>query len=159
MLPIRTILHPTDLSPNSDPAFRLSCALARDYAARLILLHVAEPPVIVYGEGVFQHPEGYEEKLSAQLQSFKVPEGLTVERKVIEGDAATEIVGLAQDSGADLICIGTHGRTGLARLLMGSVAEQVLRKAPCPVMIVKPSKLKPGEAPQTAAVPATATPQ
>jgi len=55
----------------------------------------------------------------------------------VEGDVATEILRLAQETGSDLIVMGTHGRTGLARLLMGSVAEQVVRKAPCPVLTVK----------------------
>src|SRR5262245_40432336 len=145
MLPIRTILHPTDLSPNSEAAFRLACAVARDCSARLILLHVIEPSMVVYGEGVFAHPPGHEEKVAAELNRLSVPEGLAVERKVIEGDPASEIVSLAQENGADLICLGTHGRRGLSRLLMGSIAEQVMRKALCPVMTVKPSQIKPAE--------------
>jgi nucleotide-binding universal stress UspA family protein len=150
MLPIRTILHPTDLSPNSQAAFGLACALARDYGARLLLLHVIEPPVVVYGEGVFQHPVGYEDRAAAELNKLPVPQGLTVERKLVEGEAASEIVSVAEASGADLICIGSHGRRGLSRLLMGSIAEQVMRKAPCPVMTVKPSQVKPAEAPREA---------
>src|SRR5207247_9050465 len=56
---------------------------------------------------------------------------------LLEGDAAKEIVELARDSQCDLIVMGTHGRTGLGRLLMGSVAEQVMRRAPCPVLTIK----------------------
>jgi nucleotide-binding universal stress UspA family protein len=60
-----------------------------------------------------------------------------VERRLEQGDAATEIVRVAQETHCDLIVIGTHGRTGLSRVLMGSVAEKVLRQAPCPVLAVK----------------------
>jgi nucleotide-binding universal stress UspA family protein len=62
---------------------------------------------------------------------------VTAEHVLLTGDEATEIVRLAVDEGFDLIVMGTHGRTGLSRLLMGSVAEQVLRRAPCPVLTVK----------------------
>ena len=60
-----------------------------------------------------------------------------MDTRVHEGDPATQIVRVAQETRCDLIVLGTHGRTGLGRLLMGSVAEQVLRKAPCPVLTVK----------------------
>jgi nucleotide-binding universal stress UspA family protein len=139
MLALRTILHPTDFSDYSAYAFRLACALARDYGARIVVLHVATPPVVVYGEGVLPpEPEGYKERLREQLhqvvsQDPKVP----VEHRLVEGDAATEILRLAGETKCDLIVMGTHGRTGLGRLLMGSVAEQVVRKAPCPVLTVK----------------------
>jgi nucleotide-binding universal stress UspA family protein len=67
-----------------------------------------------------------------------VPEqNVCVEHRLGQGDPATVIVNIAQDAGAGLIVMGTHGRTGLGRVLMGSVAEQVLRKAPCPVLTVK----------------------
>jgi nucleotide-binding universal stress UspA family protein len=156
MLAIRTILHPTDFSNYSAYAFRLACALARDYGARLVVLHVAMPPVVVYGEGVLPpEPEGYKERLREQLhkvvsQDPKVP----VEHRLVEGDAATEILRLAGDSKCDLIVMGTHGRTGLGRLLMGSVAEQVVRKAPCPVLTVKTPQRQPS--PGEEATPATA---
>lgn len=139
MLPIRTILHPTDFSERSEYALRLACALARDHGSHLVILHVASVPVVVYGEGVVPpDSEDYRQEKEEQLKRLTLP-GFTghASRRVKEGDPAAEILGLAQDLPADLIVMGTHGRTGLERLLMGSVAEQVVRKAPCPVLTVK----------------------
>jgi nucleotide-binding universal stress UspA family protein len=138
MFPIRTILHPTDFSEHSRAAAQLACALARDYDARLVVLHVL-PPSVVYGEGmVYVPPETYQEEARPQLERVAAGDpNLRVERRMIDGAAATEILEVAREVACDLIVLGTHGRTGLRRLLMGSVAEQVVRKAPCPVMTVK----------------------
>ncbi len=139
MLPIHTVLHPTDFSERSQAAFQLACALARDYNARLVLLHIAPPPVIAYGEGVIPpDPEEYYGDLREQLQQLEVPDAsLRVERVFAEDDPAPGILRVAQQMNADLIVLGTHGHTGLARLLMGSVAEWVVRHAECPVLTVK----------------------
>jgi nucleotide-binding universal stress UspA family protein len=139
MLPIRTVLYPTDFSESSSFAFRLASMLARDYGARLIVAHVAEPPLAIYGEGVYIPPPDLEsEFLRIKLHQL-VPRdaNVPVEHRLAEGDASVEILRLAKESKADVIVMGTHGRTGLARVLMGSVAEQVVRKAPCPVVTVK----------------------
>ena len=141
MLPIRTILYPTDFSEPSKLAFRLACALARDYGARLIVLHVVEPPPFVtYGEveKALQLPEGYQQELEEGLRQFQAPDPkVQMEHCLREGDPVTEILSQAQELPCDVIIMGTHGRTGLGRLLMGSVAEQVVRKAPCPVLTVR----------------------
>jgi len=138
MLPIRTILHPTDFSEQSEYALRLACALARDHDARLILLHVAAPPVAVYGgDFLIPAPEIPHDEEKEKLDQLGVPFPLPVERRVVEGDAATEILRVAKETDADLIVMGTHGRTGLRRLLMGSVAELVVRRASCPVLTLK----------------------
>jgi len=139
MLPIHTILHPTDFSDRSEFAFRLACALARDYGARLVLLHVAPLPVVVYGEGIVPPPpDDFLERLEEKLHRLQVPDPrIHVEYRLKEGDPVTEILGTAQDIHPDLIVMGTHGRTGLGRLLMGSVAEQVVRQAVCPVVTVR----------------------
>ena len=138
MLPIRTIVHPTDFSERSRYALNLACALARDHGSRLVVVHVAAFPVAVYGEAVLiPEPEDYQEPLKRQLEQLPVPDSLPVERRFEEGDPATEILRVAQETSADLIVMGTHGRTGLERLLMGSVAEEVLRKATCPVLTIK----------------------
>jgi nucleotide-binding universal stress UspA family protein len=139
MLAIRTILHPTDFSPQSGAAFQVACALARDYVARLVLLHV-HPPDMIYGEGYVlpPDPEVVREELQEQLDRLRPPDpAIPVERLLREGDAAREILHTAREIGADVIVLGTHGRAGVGRLLMGSVAEAVLRKAPCPVLAVK----------------------
>jgi nucleotide-binding universal stress UspA family protein len=156
MLPVRNVLHPTDFSAYSDYAFRLACSLARDYGARLVVLHVATPPVVAYGEGVLPaEPEDYQGRLREQLQQV-VPQDpkVTVEHRLVEGEAATEILRVAAETRCDVIVMGTHGRTGLGRLLMGSVAEQVVRKAPCPVLTVKTPQRQPS--PGAEPVPATA---
>lgn len=140
MARFQSILHPTDFSERSLHAFRLACSLARDHEAQLVVLHVAAPPPIAYGSGVpvFDQLEEnravYLEKL-AQLQP-RDP-GIRVEYRLERGEAAGQIVRVAKEIGCDLIVMGTHGRTGFGRLMMGSVAEEVLRKAPCPVLSLK----------------------
>ena len=139
MLAIHTIVHPTDFSEQSEHAFRLACSLARDYGARLIIVHVAEAPIIAYGEGVVPpNPEELRAAAREQLEQFQAPyANVRVERRLEEGDAAGEILRVAEEVHADLIVMGTHGRTGLERLLMGSVAEKVVRGAVCPVVTTK----------------------
>jgi len=139
MLAVRTILHLTDFSEPSQYALGLACALARDYGARLIVLHVAEVPTVAYGEGVVPpNPEELRAAAQEQLDRLQVPHGnVRAERRLEQGDVITEILRVAQEAHADLIVLGTHGRTGLGRLLMGSVAEQVVRRAVCPVLTVK----------------------
>jgi len=138
MLPIRTILHPTDFSDRSGYALHLASALARDYQARLVLLHVLARPVIGYGEGVVPpEPEVIREEAKEQLDRLAAPgAGVVTDRRLAEGEPAEVILHFARETPADLIVMGTHGRTGLGRLLMGSVAEHVVRKAPCPVLTV-----------------------
>ncbi len=138
MLALQTILHPTDFSDRSDYAFRLACSLARDYNAHLVIVHVLAPPVIGYGEGVIPpEPDLMRAEARHQLASLAAPSELRVERQVIEGDPVTEILQVADEVDADLIVMGTHGRTGMGRFFMGSIAEQVLRRASCPVLTLK----------------------
>jgi nucleotide-binding universal stress UspA family protein len=139
MLAIKTLLHPTDFSERSTYAFHLACALARDYGARLVLLHVTTTPTIGYGEGLLPpDPELFVQEAREQLHRLAVPDGnVRAEHRLEEGEPVTEILRVAQEIHADLIVLGTHGRAGLGRLLMGSVAEQVVRKATCPVLTVK----------------------
>lgn len=138
-VPIQTILHPTDLSDRCAEAFRVACSLAKDHAARVIVVHVPEPVTAPVGMAPSPPlPEGFrggmEEWLCRSHQS--VPD-VQMECRVEEGDVATGIVRAARATACDLIVMGTHGRTGLGRLLMGSVAESVLRTASCPVVTVK----------------------
>jgi nucleotide-binding universal stress UspA family protein len=139
MLPVRTILHPTDFSEQSRYALRTTCALARDSGARVVILHVAQPPTFAYAEGVIPpEPEEHLEEARAQLLQFDVPDPrVRAERRLEEGDPVTAILRVAREVGADLIVMGTHGRRGLGRLLLGSVAELVVRRAACPVLTVK----------------------
>lgn len=131
MLPIQTILHPTDFSECSGHAFQLACLLARSHGARVIVLHVMPVPLV-------QEKLLYREEMADELNRLKASDPtIEVEYRLEEGDAVTRILQIAQESNCDLIVLGTHGRTGLGRLLMGSVAEQVLRMASCPVFTVK----------------------
>src|SRR5262249_46945161 len=126
----RLILHPTDFSERSEFAFRIACALAREHGARLILLHVAPPPVLAGGGGSESRAEDYPERLREELHQLGVPDpSVNVEYRLEEGEPIGGILAVAEETGADLIVMGTHGRTGLGWLLMGSVAEQVVRKA------------------------------
>jgi nucleotide-binding universal stress UspA family protein len=138
-VPIRTILHPTDFSDPSDEAFRVACRLAEDHAARVIVVHVAEPAVPSVGLAASPSlPEDYWGGVEARLGQLQLfAPRVRVECRVEEGNAAAEIVNAARATGCDLIVMGTHGRTGLRRVVMGSVAESVLRTAPCPVMTIK----------------------
>src|SRR5262245_23503684 len=138
MLPIRRVLHPTDFSERSQAAFRLACGVARDHNAPLLVLHVI-PPAVVYGEGIVAVPTpGYTEEMRAKLHEVLSHEpNVVLEHKLVEGDPAAEILRVAREAVCDLIVLGTHGWTGLRRLLMGSVAEEVVRKAHCPVLTVK----------------------
>jgi universal stress protein A len=140
MLPIHTILHPTDFSEASKFAFQTASALARDYRARLIVLHVGQLPATPMMEGILADDlEDFEADLQRRLAEVRpTEEGIPLEHKlVLAADTVPEIERIAEEEGCDLIVMGTHGRTGLSRVLMGSVAEAVLRQAPCPVLTVR----------------------
>lgn len=157
MFPIRKILHPTDYSDPSRSALEMACALARDFGAELVVCHVAPPPVIAAGDGlVVELPSGEtDEQVAARLERVEPDApGVPVMRRPLRGDPVSEIVRLADELDADLIVLGTHGRSGLSRLLLGSVAEGVMRKAPCPVVTVK--AVAAGTAPKAVAAAASA---
>lgn len=139
MLPIKTILHPTDFSEPAMLAFNLACALARDYGARIIVHHVEVPPVYVHGEAIVPlEPPEADTALYEQLKSIKPTDpNIPVEHLLTRGDVVDDILMAAEKTNANLIVMGTHGRGPLMRLLMGSVAEQIVRKATCPVLTVK----------------------
>lgn len=130
MLRIRTILYPTDFSSYSNLAYLHAVSLAEVHGASLVILFVAGPDQAAD----LDHWRGQLEQIRPANPS--VP----VHHVLLEGDPATEIVRYAQEVRADRIVMGTHGRTGTERLLMGSVAERVLRDAPCSVLVVKMPK-------------------
>jgi nucleotide-binding universal stress UspA family protein len=136
MLRIRTILHPTDFSPLARHAFEVACSLAQDYKARLVLLHVHEPPVPM-GELVPTESPDIREYLLRELHALETPPDVAADYRLEIGPVAEGILCAAAETKCDLIVIGTHGRGGLGRVLLGSVAESVLRKAPCMVLTVK----------------------
>jgi universal stress protein A len=141
---INTILYATDFSESSKSAFPLAYSLARDHGARLIALHVvpagtyeiANLVQLGHGESFRQ----FEEEIRHDLERLQPPDSsVPMVYKLAKGDPATLITNVAEEMASDLIVLGTHGRTGLRRVLMGSVAEHVLRSAPCPVLVVKTS--------------------
>jgi universal stress protein A len=142
---IRHILAPTDFSDYSKKALRNAFELAQTFGAKLSLLHVLEPAPYL---GEFTPPTMGEELLgdlerqaSAELARV-LPEArqttIAVTRAVVMGSPSLKIVETAEAEHVDLIVMATHGRTGLSHLLIGSVAERVVRTAPCPVLTIRP---------------------
>lgn len=145
---IQKIVFPTDFSHCGDAALSFATALARDTGARLLIVHVEEPPA-AYGGGELYYglPEPAEDELRRMLlEVVPTDPAVPYEHRLVTGDPATAIVNLAEMEGADLIVMGTHGRSGLSRLLMGSVAEVVVRKAKCPVLTYKQPAQQPAVA-------------
>jgi universal stress protein A len=135
----RKIVFPTDFSPYGQEALRWATSLARDTGATLIIVHVEEPPM-AYGGGEMYlgAEEGDREELRKTLVKVLPTDAkIPFQHKLLVGDPATAVVEVAEQEGADFIVMGTHGRSGLSRLLMGSVAEAIVRKAKCPVLTVK----------------------
>lgn len=145
MIEIRRILCPVDFSDHSRRALDHAIAIARWYESTVTVLRVFSPaPVAAFGPGpVVLEPivltSVDRDQLLADTKAFAETEsapGITIEALVREGNAAEEILEQATSMKADLLVIGTHGRSGFERLVLGSVTEKVLRKANCPVMTV-----------------------
>jgi universal stress protein A len=142
MFHLRIILCPTDLSENFMVALRIARDLACQNHATLIVLHVADtlgPEGLGFTEAETRlQPEGHVEDLRRRLHDMAPGEaGLEVRYLLREGDPATVIEQVAREQNCDLVVLGTHGRTGLDRLFMGSIAEQVIRRCPCPALVVR----------------------
>jgi nucleotide-binding universal stress UspA family protein len=142
---IRHILVPTDFSDGSNQAFATALDMAQASGARLTLFHVNHVPTTVFPDVILPIAPELEENLehSVQLVLDQWCEraraaGVEADTRTAFGATHTEICAAADDIGADLIVIGTHGRSGWSHALLGSVAEKVVRKAPCPVLTVRP---------------------
>ena len=123
----------------SDAALSHAETLAKQSGARLVIVHVEEPP-LAYGGGELYYglPEPNSERIQKMLEDVRPRDpAVPFEHQLTMGDPAGEVVRIAGDEGCEMIVMGTHGRTGLTRLLMGSVAEQIVRRAPCPVLIYR----------------------
>ena len=147
--PFQKILVPTDLSENSKAALQLGLALARQMQAGLKVLHVIdlrEVQVSPYLEP--WHVSLEKELVDQRLEQFEAfckafdTRDVRVEYLHRSGIPFVEIIRFARETSCDLIVMGTHGRTGIAHILIGSVAEKVVRKASCPVMTVKGKDFK-----------------
>jgi universal stress protein A len=135
----KKILLPVDFSTAGQAALNMATMLARDTKATLIILHVEEPPM-AYGGGELYYGlvEPDRTELSRMLHEIKPSDpSIPVIYRLVTGDPATSVCQAAEEEGADFIVVGSHGRTGIGRLLMGSVAEAIVRHAKCPVVTVK----------------------
>lgn len=146
MKQIKRILHATDFSPASEPALEDAIDLAKQNDAELLVVHVIEPVRYVAGEE-FGGPELYvkleeitDQNAQASMKKLiERVESLRVKAKslLLKGIAHEQIVNAAESAKADMIVIGTHGRTGFSKLFMGSVAGRVISTAMCPVLTVR----------------------
>jgi nucleotide-binding universal stress UspA family protein len=143
-LRVRSILVPLDFSPPSKQALGYAAAFARQFKARLTLLHVVEP--IATPDFAASFPLALEndeakaaavKELERAVKAARIPRGSVEKLLVRFGRSFHEIAEAARTRKADLIIISTHGYTGLKRALLGSTTERVVRHAPCPVLVVR----------------------
>ncbi len=149
MIAIQTILLPTDGSECSAKAMAYALSFAKQYGGRVVALHVIdqrweEQTRVVFaevGQDLTQKiRDGYAEearRILREVTGAAGKAGVPVETKVLTGIPSEDIIRVAEELPADLIIMGTHGRAGMSHFLMGSVAEKVVRRAPCPVLTVR----------------------
>jgi nucleotide-binding universal stress UspA family protein len=148
MIELKRILTATDFSPASQVALKYAVAFSQAFQAEVILTHVLENPDLL--AGLPPVAEGYippnlaelqEQHARVQCEQVLAQAGLSKARLLLlHGNPAKEIAQAAAREQADLIIVGTHGRGAIAHLLLGSVAEKVVRLAPCPVLTVRPGE-------------------
>jgi nucleotide-binding universal stress UspA family protein len=160
---IKRILVPTDFSDCSQAAVEYAVFLAKDFQAQIFLLHVMEPPVYgidfsLINPGVLPGMKTQLLKMVQEIVDRMREEEIEAVGDFVTGVPATEIIRAAKKQVADLIIMGTHGRTGFAHAMLGSTAERVIQRAHCPVLTIKAFKqaAKPKE--ETKAVGAGASP-
>ena len=151
MIKFHRILLPTDFSANSRMAQAYACDFAEQHQAELHLLHVTQEMVLVAADPLsgFTLPAANTDAartgVERELKNFLDP-AWTAKRRVVHavrsGSPFVEVVRYAREHEIDLIVISTHGRTGLAHVLLGSAAENIVRTAPCPVLTVRPDDHK-----------------
>jgi nucleotide-binding universal stress UspA family protein len=151
MLP-KNILVPTDLSAGAEEALDYACELASTFGATVHLLNVISIPalgvpelgVAMAGSVIDSIVKDNEEAIAA-LRDKKCVKATIGQTLLRTGDARDVIIATAKELGVDMIVMGTHGRRGVSRALLGSVTETVVRTAPCPVLTVRPHTTEPHE--------------
>lgn len=144
MAAIHKILVPTDFSECSRAALDLACELGEALGARLTVMHASAPQAYPLPEGgILPTPEWAAEHVATETHALhqelahakeRIPAADSV---IVEGDAFAAIEQAAKETGADLIVMGTHGRRGVRHALLGSVAEKLVQRGPCPVLTVR----------------------
>ena len=139
---LKTIIYATDFSECSEAALQYATAFASAEEARLLIVHVDdETPGLVMGDvgyGYVPEIDQIAQRQIDQLEGIRPPApDVRYEHHFLRGDAAEEINKLAKSTGADLVVVGSHGASGWSQILLGSVAEQIVRGAPCPVLTVR----------------------
>jgi nucleotide-binding universal stress UspA family protein len=142
MINIKKILAPTDFSPSSEAAIDYAVTFAKRFEAEVILIHVIESPAYSVTDTLIlvDHEAALKTTAEALMENvYKtcIEKGLSASRSVVSGTPHREIIKKAEQEKADLIIMGTHGRTGVERLLLGSVAEKVVRLSMIPVLTVR----------------------
>jgi nucleotide-binding universal stress UspA family protein len=140
-MPAHHVLVPIDFSPDADYALEYAMRLARILQAKLTLLHVIEPLVVGSVEAMpYTFLQDLEDKITEAMIPYHervTAAGLSCDYTIVHGVPFQVIIDTARTDHIDLIIMGTHGRTGLRHVLIGSVAERVVRLAPCPVLVVR----------------------
>lgn len=133
------ILFPTDFSRTGDAALEYAASLAKEHEGQLIIVHAQEEPSAYIGGTMYYGiPEPTAEELMSMLCDVKPTDpSVPCHYQLLEGPPADAIVKFAADEQVDLIVLGSSGRTGITHLLLGSVAEEIVRKASCPVLVCK----------------------
>ncbi|HZV11652.1 MAG TPA: universal stress protein [Candidatus Kapabacteria bacterium] len=147
MIRIKRLLAPIDFSESSKQALHYAVEFARSFKAELHLLNVIEPvmyPAEMFGQvGMVDVESVLEKSANEEMQAWRtslIPQDVPAVVETLHGRPFAEILRYAEEHEIDLIIIGTHGRSGLDHFLLGSTAEKVVRKAPCPVLTVRPSE-------------------
>jgi len=143
--PFHRIVVPTDFSPDADQALRVASELSRRYSAPLTIAHIYDPVAFPLPDGYMMYTapqlatmwEEFERRLAQAKADAAAAGAVHAETRLLQGLTAAEIVRFARDEGYDLIVMGTHGRTGVSRLLLGSVAARVVQTAECAVLTVR----------------------
>lgn len=140
MLPLKKILYPTDFSEASYETLKIANEVAVHHSAELLVVHVT-PPVpmaaAATGYSAIAEMERSEEISLQELIKARIPKELHSRQIITLGEAAHEIIRIAEQERVDLIVIGTHGQTGWRHVVFGSVAEKVVRFALCPVLTIR----------------------
>ena len=136
MNPIRRIVVASDFSPTADKALDTAIAVAKRFDATLDIIHVLEPLLSAYPIAERPAVDVAIDRLLTERSERARAKGVVAQTTSVDGHAAAEIVAHARKTGSDLIVMGTHGLTGLAHAVVGSVAERVVHRSGCPVLVV-----------------------